>query len=83
MSASISLITIMGLIGDNCGPCQKAAEAEDEEMVDEETKEAGWEDVGARKTAGTTAKEKRRRTPLDTMKKALSVTSFDGLVVVD
>ncbi|KAL1718807.1 high-affinity nickel-transport protein-domain-containing protein [Schizophyllum commune] len=26
---SISLITIMGLIGDNCGPCQKAAEAED------------------------------------------------------
>ncbi|KAI5835816.1 NicO-domain-containing protein [Schizophyllum commune Tattone D] len=26
---SISLITIMGLIGDNCGPCQEAAEAED------------------------------------------------------
>ncbi|KIY72001.1 NicO-domain-containing protein [Cylindrobasidium torrendii FP15055 ss-10] len=26
---SISLITIMGLIGENCGPCQKAAEAED------------------------------------------------------
>ncbi|KAL1748614.1 high-affinity nickel-transport protein-domain-containing protein [Schizophyllum fasciatum] len=26
---SISLITIMGLIGDNCGPCQDAAEAED------------------------------------------------------
>ncbi|KAL1735641.1 high-affinity nickel-transport protein-domain-containing protein [Schizophyllum commune] len=26
---SISLITIMGLIGDNCGPCQEAAEGED------------------------------------------------------
>jgi nickel/cobalt transporter (NiCoT) family protein len=26
---SISLITIMGLIGENCGPCTKAAEAED------------------------------------------------------
>ncbi|EIW59722.1 NicO-domain-containing protein [Trametes versicolor FP-101664 SS1] len=26
---SISLITVMGLIGDNCAPCQKAANAED------------------------------------------------------
>ncbi|KAH8104710.1 NicO-domain-containing protein [Cristinia sonorae] len=26
---SISLITVMGLIGDNCAPCQEAAEAED------------------------------------------------------